>query len=31
MVYMEGSRNHLLSLYEKEQVKVSIYDAIHGL
>ena len=31
MVYMEGSRNHLLNLYEKEQVEVSTYDAIHGL
>ena len=31
MVDMEGSRNHVLNLYEKEQVKVSIYDAIHGL
>ena len=31
MVYMEGFRNHLLNLYEKEQVEVSTYDAIHGL
>ena len=31
MVYMEGSRNRLLSLYEKEQVEVSTYDAIHAL
>ena len=31
MVYMEGSRNRLLNLYEKEQVEVSTYDAIHAL
>ena len=31
MVYMEGFRNHLLNLYEKEPVEVSTYDAIHGL